>query len=51
VLAFAQHCSVLAERGGFIPAAADPASHLNDPRLDEDGGFLAFANIDPTKYE
>ncbi|MBT0721405.1 HicB family protein [Tatumella sp. TA1] len=49
--AFAQHCGVLVERGEFVPAAADPSSYLGDHRLHEDDGFLAFVNIDPTKYE
>lgn len=49
--AFAQHCSVLVERGEFVPAAADPAAYLGDKRLSEDDGFLALVQLDPSKYE
>ncbi|WP_241609294.1 type II toxin-antitoxin system HicB family antitoxin [Rosenbergiella australiborealis] len=49
--AFAQYCSVLVKRGDFIPAAADPSAYLGDKRLEEEGGFLAFVKIDPTKFE
>lgn len=49
--AFAQHCGVLVENGEHAPAPADPSAYLGDPRLLEDAGFLAFVEIDPTKYE
>lgn len=49
--AFGAHMDVLTERGDHVPAPADPATYLSDERLTQDGGFLAFVEIDPTKYE
>lgn len=49
--AFGAHMEELTELGGHVPAPADPATYLGDERLAQDGGFLAFVEIDPTKYE
>ncbi len=49
--AFAAHMEVLTEMGGHVPAPKDPAVYVNDARLVQDGGFLAFVEIDPSKYE
>ncbi|KER00963.1 type II toxin-antitoxin system HicB family antitoxin [Photorhabdus temperata] len=49
--AFGAHMEVLTERGEHVPAPADPTSYLGDERLIQDSGYLAFVEIDPSKYE
>ncbi|EMI7390923.1 TPA: type II toxin-antitoxin system HicB family antitoxin [Klebsiella oxytoca] len=49
--AFGQHMEVLTEQGQHVPAPSDPAFYLADPRLAEDGGFLALVELDPSKWE
>ncbi|ELH4478562.1 type II toxin-antitoxin system HicB family antitoxin [Salmonella enterica] len=48
---FGQHVEVLTEMGGYVPAPGDHATLHTDDRLTKDGGFLAFVDIDPTRYE
>ncbi|PLR29844.1 hypothetical protein CYR55_22590 [Chimaeribacter californicus] len=44
-LSFKQYMEVLAEDGGHTPAPSDEAACIDDPRLAQDNGVLAFVEI------